>query len=467
MPKPRKGRGRQTKLQVQNNKTVTLRRKRKASSEKTDDLQNHPPNKVQVVTSNDSDNITSVNTTTITTNCDLASPTSVPYTPKPSIPPLDFEPAIWSEMRTATCFLTPSTHNENKRCPLPNLDWADPDELWQLMLQKDQETLLNRDSQCFSKHPTLQPRMRAILLDWLIEVCEVYKLHRETYYRAMDFIDRYLSRQSNLPKNQLQLVGVTCLFIAAKFEEIYPPKISEFAYVTDAACTEQEILAKERIILKDLEWKLESLIPPTWLSIFMQTECGDMTNPNTFIYPQFEGLQYSQASQLVDLATLDEGSLKFSYRMLAVSAISHTMGRETALRVSRMTWEQLAPCAQWMSTFAVTVSEESAQRQLRSSAPIIDNNNAASGLRASVPNINIDQSHRIQSHTVDLEMLELSQQRQSMILADCLELEGILDSEASSPAEIQEQSDLLTPPSSIQKNPSTSPRLPDQNEPYT
>lgn len=73
----------------------------------------------------------------------------------------------------------------------------------------------------FQRHPTLQPRMRAILLDWLIEVCEVYKLHRETYYLAMDYIDRYLSTHQNVPKNQLQLIGITCLFIASKVREIF------------------------------------------------------------------------------------------------------------------------------------------------------------------------------------------------------------------------------------------------------
>lgn len=44
--------------------------------------------------------------------------------------------------------------------------------------------------------------------------------------------------------------GITCLFIAAKMEEIYPPKIGEFAYVTDGACTESDILAKELAIMK-------------------------------------------------------------------------------------------------------------------------------------------------------------------------------------------------------------------------
>ena len=68
--------------------------------------------------------------------------------------------------------------------------------------------------------------------DWLIEVCEVYKLHRETFYLAVDFLDRYLGKADSVPKNRLQLIGVTCLFIGAKLEEIYPPKLAEFAYVT-------------------------------------------------------------------------------------------------------------------------------------------------------------------------------------------------------------------------------------------
>lgn len=58
-----------------------------------------------------------------------------------------------------------------------------------------------------SQHPSLSPRMRTILLDWLIEVCEVYRLHRETFYLAADFFDRYMSREMQMPKTKLQLIG--------------------------------------------------------------------------------------------------------------------------------------------------------------------------------------------------------------------------------------------------------------------
>ena len=92
------------------------------------------------------------------------------------------------------------------------------------------------------RHPDLQPRMRAILIEWMMEVCEDYKLHRETFYLAVDNIDRFLGESPPVPKNRLQLIGVTCLFIAAKIEEIYPPKLVEFANVTDGACSKEEIL---------------------------------------------------------------------------------------------------------------------------------------------------------------------------------------------------------------------------------
>ena len=46
----------------------------------------------------------------------------------------------------------------------------------------------------------------------------VYRLHRETYYLALDFVDRYLSEKTNIPKQRLQLIGTTALFIAAKME---------------------------------------------------------------------------------------------------------------------------------------------------------------------------------------------------------------------------------------------------------
>lgn len=232
--------------------------------------------------------------------------------------------------------------------------------------------------------------------------------------------------------------------------------------MTDGACTEEEILGKELAVLKGLGWNLSPVTAPGWLNVYMQVESGDWSKPNAFIYPQYGGLQYSQAAQLLDLATLDEGSLKFPYSHIAAGAIYHTQGRECALRVSRLTWEQLGPCARWLSSFAATVSEESSQLLLlRSSVPPVETH-SGSGLRASVPNIVMDESHRIQTHVVDLAMLEKAQQRMAVELLQLDSIDTNLDSVGS-----PDQSGILTPPSSSQKNsPTPSPQMP-QLHPYT
>lgn len=72
---------------------------------------------------------------------------------------------------------------------------------------------------------------------------------RLTYHLAVDLFDRYLSLVK-VPRNTLQLVAVTALFIASKMEEIYPPKLKEFAYITDGACNQRQIMEMEKLILQ-------------------------------------------------------------------------------------------------------------------------------------------------------------------------------------------------------------------------
>ena len=68
-------------------------------------------------------------------------------------------------------------------------------------------------------------KMRAILVDWLVEVSEEYKLCADTLYQAVNYIDRFLTLQPT-QRSQLQLIGVTCMWLAAKYEEIYPPNVA-------------------------------------------------------------------------------------------------------------------------------------------------------------------------------------------------------------------------------------------------
>jgi G1/S-specific cyclin-E1 len=64
----------------------------------------------------------------------------------------------------------------------------------------------------------LHKKFGLTMLGFMFQVCEVYKMHRETFYMGIDYLDRYLSRTNGVKKSQLQLVGITSLFIAAKME---------------------------------------------------------------------------------------------------------------------------------------------------------------------------------------------------------------------------------------------------------
>ena len=78
--------------------------------------------------------------------------------------------------------------------------------------------------------------MRAILVDWIIEVHLKFKLLPETLFITVSLIDRYLE-QIQIKRTNLQLVGVTAMLIASKYEEIYAPEVRDFVYITDNAYT--------------------------------------------------------------------------------------------------------------------------------------------------------------------------------------------------------------------------------------
>lgn len=105
------------------------------------------------------------------------------------------------------------------------------------------------------KQPDISPSMRTILVDWLVEVGEEYRLQTETLCLAVSYIDRFLSVMS-VVRAKLQLVGTAAMFIAAKYEEIYPPDVGEFVYITDSTYTKTQVLRMEQLILKVLKFDL-------------------------------------------------------------------------------------------------------------------------------------------------------------------------------------------------------------------
>ncbi|NWZ02845.1 CCNB2 protein, partial [Loxia curvirostra] len=107
---------------------------------------------------------------------------------------------------------------------------------------------------------TINGRMRAILVDWLVQVHSRFRLLQETLYMCVAIIDRFLQNHP-VPRKKLQLVGVTALLVASKYEEILSPDVADFVYITDNAYTSNEIREMEIIILKELNFDLGRPLP--------------------------------------------------------------------------------------------------------------------------------------------------------------------------------------------------------------
>jgi len=110
----------------------------------------------------------------------------------------------------------------------------------------------------------LEWKLRGILVDWLLEVHTRFRLLPETLFLAVNIIDRFLSTKV-VQMDRLQLVGVTAMFIASKYEEVLSPHVQNFRHVADDAFTEEEILSAERFVLAALNYDLSYPNPMNFL----------------------------------------------------------------------------------------------------------------------------------------------------------------------------------------------------------
>lgn len=125
--------------------------------------------------------------------------------------------------------------------------------------------------------------MRKILIDWLVDVHRKFRLRQETLFMAVNLVDRYLEKtEESVPKAKFQLFGVTCLFVAAKFEEIYPPSLSDFVYVCADTYTAGQILEMEGLILNALDFNLVYSSCLQLLGIYAR-QSNFETHPRKFI----------------------------------------------------------------------------------------------------------------------------------------------------------------------------------------
>ncbi len=88
----------------------------------------------------------------------------------------------------------------------------------------------------------------------------------------------------SVPKNEIQLLGITALFVASKYEEIYPPSIREFSYITADSYSTNQIRELERTILKTLHYKLNKPTSIQFLRRYSKIGAADVRDHNLAKY---------------------------------------------------------------------------------------------------------------------------------------------------------------------------------------
>lgn len=122
--------------------------------------------------------------------------------------------------------------------------------------------------------------IRSTMIDWLIKTHYNLKLLPETLFLTVNVIDRFFSH-TQISKREVQLVGVAALLIVAKYEEIYPPLLKDFVYITDSKYSGDEILDMEKKILFALDFDISLTTSYRFLERF--SKLGRIDNVTFFL----------------------------------------------------------------------------------------------------------------------------------------------------------------------------------------
>jgi len=178
--------------------------------------------------------------------------------------------------------------------------------MYAYLRQLEQQQPVRKD---FLKNCHVNGKMRAVLIDWLIEVHNQFKLLQETLYMTIFMIDRYLMLDGmSMKRGKFQLLGVAAMFTASKVEEMYAPEINDFVYITDNAFSPAEIREMELKILSTLNFGLGRPLPLHFLR--RNSKAGDV-----------DILQHTLAKYFIELCQVEYDMAHIPPSQLAASCL--------------------------------------------------------------------------------------------------------------------------------------------------
>ncbi|XP_038987836.1 cyclin-A2-1-like isoform X2 [Phoenix dactylifera] len=168
--------------------------------------------------------------------------------------------------------------------------------------------------------------MRGILIDWLVEVSEEYRLVPDTLYLTVYIIDCFLSH-NYIERQRLQLLGITCMLIASKYEEICAPSVEEFCFITDNTYTKAEVVKMESQVLNYLGFQLSVPTIKTFLRFLDLPELNNFITHLRFVRAAQATYKVPSlalgylANYLAELTLIECSFLKFLPSAIAASAV--------------------------------------------------------------------------------------------------------------------------------------------------
>ncbi|KAJ8762169.1 hypothetical protein K2173_007323 [Erythroxylum novogranatense] len=191
----------------------------------------------------------------------------------------------------------------------------------------------------------INERMRGILIDWLIEVHYKFELMEETLYLTVNLIDRFLA-VNQVVRKKLQLVGVTAMLLACKYEEVSVPVVDDLILISDKAYSRQEVLDMEKLMINTLKFNLSVPTPYVFMRRYLKTAQSDR---------KLELLSFF----MMELCLVEYLMIKYPPSLLAAAAIytaQCTLNRskqwnKTNEWYTSYSEEQLKECSRLIVTF--------------------------------------------------------------------------------------------------------------------
>ncbi|XP_022772112.1 cyclin-B2-3-like [Durio zibethinus] len=191
----------------------------------------------------------------------------------------------------------------------------------------------------------INERMRGILIDWLIEVHYKFELMDETLYLTVNLVDRFLAVQQVVRK-KLQLVGVTAMLLACKYEEVSVPVVEDLILISDKAYSRKEVLDMEKLMINTLQFNLSLPTPYVFMRRFLRAAQSNK---------KLELLSFF----MIELCLVEFEMLKFQPSLLAAAAIFTAQctlsgskhWSKTSEWYTTYSEEQLMDCSRMMVTF--------------------------------------------------------------------------------------------------------------------